>query len=280
MNTIDVFVYGFKSKGLPDSVNQLIKNQSGTNRISVTVYDQTNLNRNEKFDEVKYIHLQWDGMDSKFKHLRNNVLGSNSDYFLYVDGEVYLEKNWDMELVMGHGGRDIIISGNHDLDFDLSEYKFYTKYNNKKIETTTKTNWVKKELIFMSTNRFKSMPNISLLKHNGIEEIYSLFCALNDIEVYALSTAWYRSLGSIYDNDFIPFSPNSNYNMVVDTLRSIPNRLFTTPVDAIVLSNRIGYDFQKLSKLPFERNDIDYDPVMNLDSMSSERFHSPGKSMY
>ena len=132
----------------------------------------------------------------------------------------------------------------------------------------------------MSTGRFKSMPDISILKHNGIEEIYSLFCALNNIEVYALATDWYRVSGTIFDNDFIPFSPNSNYNSVIDTLKSIPNKLFPVPVDSGKLSNLVGYDFQRLSKLPFERNDIEYDPVMNLDSMASERFHGSGKSMY
>lgn len=280
MSTIDVLVYGFKSKGLPESVKKLIDNQSGTNEISVIVYDQTNLNRQEKFENIEYRHIQWDSMISKFKYLKDTVSNSSAEYFMYVDGEVYLEKNWDMELVMGHGGRDIVISGNHSLEFDFSDYKFYTKYNLHKIETTTMTNWIKKELMFMSTDRFKSMPNLSLLKHNGIEEIYSLFCALNNVRVYALASAWYQTHGSIYDNDFIPFSPNSNYNMVIDTLKSFPSRLFPIPVDVGVLSNLVGYDFQRLSKLPFERNDIEYDPVMNLDSMASERFHGSGKSMY
>ena len=280
MNTVEVFVYGFKSKGLPESVARLIENQSGTNNISITVYDQTNLNRYEKFAGTNYIHIHWDRMTSKFKYLSDQVSRSYSDYFMYIDGEVYLEKNWDMELVMGNGVRDIVISGNHALEFDMSDYKFYTKYSNHEIEKTTKTNWVKKELIFMSTDRFKSMPNLSLLKHNGIEEMYSLFCALNNVDIYALSTAWYKTSGSIYDNDFIPFSPNSNYNMVIDTLKSVPNRLFPTPVDVGILSNKVGFDFQKLSRLPFERNDIEYDPIMNIDLMASERFHGPGKSMY
>jgi hypothetical protein len=280
MTNIDVFVYGFKSKGLPESVKTLIENQSGTNNISITVYDQTNLNRHEKFIGTSYRHIQWDEMISKFKYLRDQVSSSSADYFMYVDGEVYLEKNWDIELTMGHGGRDIVISGNHALQFDSSEYKFYTKYDSYKIDTTTKTNWIKKELMFMSTGRFKSMPDISILKHNGIEEIYSLFCALNNVEVYAIATDWYRVSGSIFDNDFIPFSPNSNYNSVVDTLKSIPNKLFPVPVDSGKLSNLVGYDFQRLSKLPFERNDIEYNPVMNLDSMASERFHGSGKSMY
>jgi hypothetical protein len=280
MSTIDVFVYGFKSKGLPESVKTLIENQSGNNKVSVYVYDQTNLRRDDKFNNVAYIHLHWDEMVSKFKYLEERLYKSSADYFMYIDGEVYLEKNWDMELVLGHGGRDIVISGNHALEFDSSEHKFYTKYKTNKINTTTETNWVKKELVFMSTHRFKSMPSISLLKHNGIEEVYSLFCALNNVKVYALATDWYRAFGSIFDNDFIPFSPNSNYNMVIDTLKSIPNKLFPIPVEVSRLSNLVGYDFNMLSRLPFERNDIDYDPVMNLDSMSSERFHVPGKSMY
>ena len=126
MSTIQVFVYGFKSKGLSESVKTMLHNQSGQNEISVVVYDQTNLNRNEKFDGVEYNHLQWDGMVSKFKYLKDKLSSCNKDYFLYIDGEVFLERNWDLELVMGHGGRDIVISGNHAVEFDQSEYKFYT----------------------------------------------------------------------------------------------------------------------------------------------------------
>jgi hypothetical protein len=280
MSTVQVFVYGFKSKGLPESVKTILQNQSGQNDISVTVYDQTNLDRNEKFDGVEYIHLQWDEMISKFKYLKDKLSVCDKDYFLYIDGEVFLEKNWDLELVMGHGGRDIVISGNNAVEFDQSDYKFYTSYNHHEINTTTRTNWIDKNFIFMSTERFKSMPNLSLLKHYGIEEIYSLFCSLNNVEIYALATAWYRTNGSIFDNDFIPFSPTSNYNLVIQTLKSLPNRLFPIPVNVGVLSNLVGYDFQRLSPLPFERNDIEYDPVMNLDAMASERFHGSGKSMY
>ena len=56
MKKILVYFYGYKSKLLPQAVEQLIKNQSGQNDIHVVVYDQTNISRPEKFLGIEYNH--------------------------------------------------------------------------------------------------------------------------------------------------------------------------------------------------------------------------------
>ena len=204
----------------------------------------------------------------------------NSDYLLFIDGSVMFEKNWDMELVMGHGDQNIIISGNKKIIFDSSYYKFLPNYTKEDISTTTQTNWINKDFIFMSKETASLLPNPEKLKWDGIEELWSLFCVTYGIGIYAIATAWYNKISQPLSNyDYIPFSKVHNYNMIIDMFKSKPNSLSPTILDVQKLSDIHSYDFSQLSYMPFAHNDISYEPSMDIDDMDSERFHEVIKSI-
>jgi hypothetical protein len=197
---------------------------------------------------------------------------------LYVDGAKVFQGNWDMELVMGHGGRNVIMSGNHSILFNKDNYRFYSDYTLGDIDYTLRTNWIVKDFIFMSFDLFKSFPDISMIKYNGFEELYSLFAAHNNIEVNAIATAWVEDLEpKITEHDFIPFSVNHNYSVVIDCLKSVPGCLIPGAKELSIIN---GYEFSMLNYLPYQRNDIAYDPIMDIDSVGGERFHDVVKSLY
>jgi hypothetical protein len=272
MKTIFVHFWGYKSKELPEAVNALISNQSGQNKIVVSVYDQTNIAREEKFSSDFYQHVRWDRIESSYTFLNNSINSAETDYFMYVEGAVYFQPGWDLELVMGHAGRNVIISGNAGVHFQ-KESNFYPPYKSFESSTANITNWISHDFIFMDTNLFKMFPDISLLKYIGLEDVFSLYAAHLDIRVQSIPSAWCKRIdGGIFSIDYVPFSLKHNYNLVVDLYKEKQNVFFNDIFCVARLSNLVGFDFSTLSYLPYAHNDISYNPEMKIDNISAERF--------
>ena len=84
MPRILVHFYGYKSKELPHAVKSLLSNSSGQNDIDVVVFDQLNLERREKFENVEYNYIHWDNLKSRFSYLNDSKSKDGYDFFLYV----------------------------------------------------------------------------------------------------------------------------------------------------------------------------------------------------
>lgn len=273
MSSISVLFYGYKSKELPIAVQSLIENQSGENYIDVYVYDQTNLSRDEKFQNVRYNHIYWDNRQSPFVYLEDIVNNINTDFFLYINGAIKFERNWDMELVMGHGGRQVVISGNNNIIFNDNAYKFYPSYNKVATQTAMITNWISSDFIFMTSEMFKSFPKISKhLKYMGIEEVFSVYAFNKNIAVQCVATPWATRLDDeIFSHDYNPYSLKHGYNKVIDMFKA-NNVFFEGPTHIGGISSSIGFDLSRLNYLPFPHDDANYDPKMEMDSVGEERF--------
>ena len=272
MKTVFVHFWGYKSRELPEAVNSLISNQSGQNKIIVSVYDQVNVARPEKFNADIYEHVRWDRIKSPYEFLNRSLESVDTDFFMYVDGAVRFEPGWDLELVMGHGGRDVIISGNAGIKFH-EDYRFYPAYEKIHSDVANITNWISHDFIFMKTELFKKFPDISLLKYLGLEDVYSLYAAYIGTPIQSIPSAWMRRLDkSIFENDYIPFSIKHNYNLVIDAYKGKYNAFFSDLSSVARLSEIVKFDFSQLEYLPYSHNDITYDPEMEIDKMSAERF--------
>lgn len=272
MKSISVHFWGYKSKDLPEAVNNLISNQSGQNSIHVYVYDQTNLDRSDKFNVLSYTHVPWDSIKSPFTYLNYSLTNNKTDYFMYVEGAKFFEKNWDLELVMSHNDQNVVISGNNAIKFE-NEYKFYPLYKKIKTDRALITNWIDQEFIFMSTKLFKDFPDISSLKYLGASDIYSLYCAYRKIPIQCIASAWIRDTDdSLLKSDYIPFSIKHKYNTVIDIYKKNKNIYFQDLACSELLESLIGFDFSKLSYLPYIQDDVDYSLEMAIDSVGEERF--------
>lgn len=272
MKTIFVHFWGYRSKNLPEAVNDLIKNQSGTNKVIVSVYDKTNINRKEKFFSNFYKHISWDTLESQYYYLDLSLRTSNTDFFMYVNGAIKFEKNWDIELVMSSCDKDVIISGNTDINFN-DEYKFYPSYEKCNISNAKVVHWINQDFVFMNSLMFKDFPSLSTLKYRGLEDVYSLYAAYKGIPVQCIPTNWCSRIdSSIFEADYVPFSVSHNYSQVIDIYNGVKNMFFDDLECVKILSNLIKYDLYKLKNTPFSVNDIFYSQSMDIDGLGSERF--------
>jgi hypothetical protein len=277
MAKILVHFYGYKSKLMPEAVEQLVYNQSGQNTIDIVVYDQTNVARPEKFSDYAYHHIHWDSLISRFSYINVSKSIDDYDFFMYVDGAKMFEKNWDIELVMGSANGKVVISGSNSIVFDKENYRFYPEYTKVKTNLSVETGWVVKDFFFVSFDLFRALPDVSIFKYHGAEEFYSMFLANNRIPVIAISSLWVIDKEpSISERDFVPFSIYHNYDKVINCFKKRSGLV----AGASQLSRITGYDFSMLSYFPYQINDVEYNPMMNLDLMSEKRFHDTQKSLY
>jgi hypothetical protein len=277
MKKILVYFYGYKSKLLPEAVEQLIKNQSFQNDVHIVVYDQTNLSRKEKFNNVKYNHLHWDSLISRFEYMNLFKNTKVFDFFMYIDGAKMFGKNWDLELLKYQDKKNIILSGNHEIVFNKNNYKFYPEYNKIKIMETTKNNWFVKDFFFIQFDLFKSFPDISIFKYYGVEEYISMYAAYNDISIVALPTNYIVDQEpDIKENDFVPFSLYHNYSKIIDCFKSKNGSM----PGVKELMSLVDYDFYRLEYFPYNTNDVEYTFFSNLDNISQEKFHIVQKEIY
>ncbi len=262
---------------MPEAVEQLVLNQSGQNIIDVIVYDQTNVSRPEKFNNKEYHHIHWDSLLSRFSYINISKSKNNYDFFMYVDGAKMFEKDWDLELVMGSQGRQVVLSGSNQIIFNKENYRFYPTYSKEKIKLATETGWLVKDFFFIPFELFKALPDTSIFKYHGMEEFYSMFLASKGIQIVAIPSVWVEDLEpDILEKDFLPFSIYHNYSKVIDSFKKRPGSILG--VDE--LSRVTGYKFSVLEYFPYPINDVGYNLKMNLDLMSERRFHETQKSLY
>jgi|694.fasta_scaffold00090_48 hypothetical protein len=277
MKKILVYFYGYKSKLLPQAVEQLIKNQSGQNDIHVVVYDQTNISRPEKFLGIEYNHIYWDRLISRFKCFYLLKKRKDFDFFMYVDGAKMFEKDWDAELLRYQDESDIILSGNHDIVFNKNNYKFYPDWNKTSIAMATKNNWFVKDFFFMKFSLFELFPDISIFKYYGVEEYVSMYAAHKGISIVALPTNFVIDQEPrIEENDFVPFSLYHNYSKVIDSFKSKDESM----PGVKELMDLVDYDFRSLEYFPYNTNDVEYTFFSNLDKISEQRFHVVQNEVY
>jgi hypothetical protein len=270
MKTIFVHIWGYKSRSLADAVDTLISNQSGENQITVSVHDQTNLTRKDKFP-CRYSHVPWDTMESPYKLLEKSIANVNEDFFMYVNGAISFEENWDTKLLEQYNDK-VIISGNHGIDF-YSEYKFRPAYSKRPIDNVEVTNWITNDFIFAKTSTFRKAPSISGLKYFGLEDIYSIYAAQNGVSIFAMPTSFCKRLDvEVQDFDYVPFSLNHGYKKVIDTYHG-ENAFFLNAREGVYkLSELLNFEFYKLYKMPFETDDVSYNVKMDYDVKSVEKF--------
>lgn len=280
MKKVIVFFYSYKSKELKKCIDSLLMNHSKNTELEIHVYDRNNMNRSRQFYEIPYNHIVWDSTESNFT-FRDDFINSNSaDYILVLDGAKTFIKDWD-EVLINNLNNNEIISGNHSIEFKNDFHKFFITYKKDIVKEKTLTKWIDPSFIFTTFEIFKNLPSLSKLKYHGQEEVLSAYCFANNIKIYSMDTDFLIELdNAIYKQDYIPFSLNHNYNLVIDMFKGKENVFFKTPLNIKDFEKFLGYAVSKLSYHPFPENDIEYSTQTSIDDLEGERFFGGINSIY
>lgn len=278
MSDIGVVIYAYKSKTVKNVINNLIKNQSGKNNITVLLFDQHPLDREENFVNefpVDYVHVFWDHQNSpiKRKYLRAKLI--NSDYLMFISDQVLLYENWDSDLV-SYTKSNMIISGEGITKLQNKNLFYFDKIK-EPTEDFTLSNFIDRKFIFTTTKTFLDLHIPFYLKYHGEEEHLSLDCFTKNIPIYSVPTNFYSLTGiNTIEELYVPFSLNHNYNELLELLKSGKNKFATMSNRQISVKDFWEYhnfNIDNIHYLPFTKNDVSYEPNnLNFNKVDARRF--------
>jgi len=287
MNDIDIIIYSYKGKLVKDVVSSLMTNSTGKRNINIILLDQHPINRAKTFYEftnLYYNHVFWDLQVSPLFYKKDMLSRSKSKYVMILGDNVLLNKDWDDELVGFVENNNTVISGNKNIKISQDSIFYLTK-NFSESDNFSITNFIDRDLVFFDRNKLYNFDYPSYLKYNGEEEVLSLDIFTSGNSIYCSPSNIFTKVGvSTIEDLYVPFSINHNYNEAVDLLVHGSNSF-------IDLSNKIrstsefcnfhGIDVSKINKLPFQTNDVSYDPAdMNFNSVDARRFVARTKAIH
>ena len=265
-SSIDVMIYSYKNKRLKDNVLSIINN-SKTNNFKISIIDQNPVDRSSVFDKIENIYLyknvSWDSIKSPTGYKSMHIHESESDYVLLISGDVELKDSWDIDLINLINDRDIVISGQGNLRIYHKDLFFLGK---EVVESGTMslTNFIDSNFIFAKKSTLSKINYPKDIKYFGENEIVSYSLYSCGIDIYSLPTNFYNDLKiRPLENLYTTMSLEHNYNVVIDIFSSgvnpyVPHINVKRAATGFLDFHNI--DLSKLKKLPFQKNDVEYDP--------------------
>lgn len=286
MNSIDVFIYSYKNKRIKEIVDSILNNSNKNNKIKIWLIDQNPIDRKNIFKEyssVNYTHIFWDWQISPCKYKYDAIKFSNSNYMMLVGDSVLFNKGWDDLFIDFVQKNDCVISGNKKINIKRKNLFFIEK----QLENTDNfvlSNFINRDFIFSKKEIFKKINYPYYLKYNGEEELVSIDLYTNNIDTYAAPTDCCMNIDSIFENYYIPFSVNHNYNELINILHFNKNKYisFSNRLKSIKdFSTFHNFDFTSLKQLPFLTNDVDYNPEeLNFNKVDARKFVARTKAIH
>lgn len=250
-NQIEVFLYSYRNKNLPDVVSNIYKTLD-TASISVTVLDQNNIKRDLQFTDypnLYYKYLTWDSIQSPCEFKRKFIEGATAEFVLILSDDTVLTPGWDARLVNFCLEKDCIISGHTIANLfqkDLFSIGNDPIWDNK----FALSQYIDRNLIFGRTKLLQTVMYPGELKYNGEQEVYSINLLAAGIDIYAAPSEIYLDLEErTIENLYVPFSKDHNYGRLWGYLNNEVSNRF-------VDYHKI--DISKIKPLPDYNNDVEY----------------------
>ena len=246
-NTIGVCLYGYQSKNIIDSLNNLLKKSSGNNKLLVNIIDQNNIERSRKISneythiKIKYNFIKWDSIISPI-FLKNKIFKSlNVDYYLEIGDGIFLNDNWDEYLIKNIKDNEVL-SGNKSISV-IKKNLFQLDKRYQDGDSLSNSIMIDRDFIFSKYSTYNSIEKPIYLKYNGEEESMSIDLLEKEIVLKCLFTGFYSNFcKDLSLEQYVPFSLNHGYNLFIEKYREKIKKYY-------------GLD---LLSLPFNTDDVLY----------------------
>jgi hypothetical protein len=283
MNSIGIGIYSYKGKKIFDVIDNLLKNKNENTIITINLKDQHPMDRSEQFKSIikkyknvngSYHHVFWDWITSPITHKQEILRITKNEYYLFLSDNILLSKNWDLELINFINNKNIILSGNKNIKL-INKNLFYIDKIENDIDIFTKTQYINRDFIFGRTSIIKTIDLPKYIKYDGEEETLSIKYFISGFDIYAVPTNLYSyCCETSIKNIYTPFQTGHNYNEVVSLMKNGHNLFESYDINKIKeFWQYHNFNINKIKKIPFETNDVDYDPnSAKYDKIDGRRF--------
>jgi len=274
-SSIKIILYSYKNKGL----KKIIENILHTSRLnfSVHIIDQNPINREEMFlghYNVSYQYVKWDDQSGESFYRNFGINNSKDKYCLIMSDDVMLSDGWDYELISFVGNEDKVVSGTGLRSVKQKDiFGIYSE--SESLDAFSLSKYIDRNFIFAKTDILKSIRYPTEVKYRGQEELLSIELFRLGIDVFSAPSKTYKDLGvRTLETLYAAFSLEHNYNTFIDLIHEESEEVS----DQYLYSTKDFLKFHsiesdKLYKLPFQTNDVGYDPKsLAMLSMDGRRF--------
>lgn len=264
MTSLLIFVYSYKNKNLQAIIDNIYDTTAGD--FSVAIADQNPIDRGHVFKSYKnmtYRHVYWDFLYGPLQFKQEYTMNKDYDHYAIISDDVVFDKNWNVRVLDFIADRDkIIVSGNALTKISQEDYFYLTAERQPSLGFEL-ANYIDRNFIFYSHKILEDVRFPNFLKYNGEEEYTSLKAYCLGYDIFCAPESLYRdnSLRTM-DNLYVPFSKNHGYNKFLRDFKAGNitdlHRKQDRSVDSFC--NFHGIDRDKIYLLPFNDDDVAYDP--------------------
>lgn len=285
MNSVFVTIYNYKSSNLVDCVRSVIENASPNVQILGIVYDQHPLIRKDKlkdFSQFEYEHVFWDHQYTPINYKKKEALSRGRDYFISMSADITLSKDWDIPLINFIKHRnDVIVSGRGQCSVRPHD-KYFIRGNwdiSSGSQDFSLSNYIDRNFICATRDGIRKLEFPIWMKYLGEEEMMSIDAFIKGVAIYSAPPLVYednydRNLENLYS----PFSIEHQYNSFIDYIN---DESIEEHGKILEFFDFHGIDHTKIKKLPYEIDDVLYDPnTLKIVSLGGERFIDSVKAIY
>lgn len=282
---IAIIVVAYKDKNILDFVTN-IKN-STKSRNMLYIMDQHPLDRELEISGIpgcSYRHVIWDSIDGPATHRARKIhdLASTAEYMCIVSPDITLKDGWDLELIDRLDRGQTVLSGSGKISVALDSL-FSIKPTYSQSDDYSTTQFIDKNFIFLKSSAFADIVVPDFLKYYGENEYLSLALMSAGYSIVSVPSDTYtdsqvRSVETTYHT----FSAEHNYNTVVDLLAGTSLKKYRISYSALCSFLEFhGLDMAPIKRLPYQTNDVEYDPyAIAMHDVDARRFIAGTKAVY
>lgn len=271
----EIILYSYRNRGL----KKIIENILGTSRssLSIRIIDQNPIHRQEMFlnyYNVSYQHVDWNNQSGESFYRNFGINNSKAKYCLIMSDDVLLSDGWDYELINFVGNDAKVVSGTGLRSVKQKDiFGIYSE--SESLDAFSMSKYIDRNFIFAKTDTLKSIRYPTEVKYRGQEELLSIELFRLGIDIFSAPSWAYRDLGVRTLETLYPaFSLEHNYNTFIDLIHKEPEEAsdrYKYSIKDFLKFHSIESD--KLYRLPFQNNDVEYDPnSLAMISMDGRRF--------
>jgi hypothetical protein len=263
---IQALIFSYQNKNLKLAVDQLIKNTK--NDIFITIFDKHNIDRSYVFNtqdykkSIEYRHISWDEIIGPAEYKSNWVNRNTSEHVLFFSDDTLVSKNWDEKLLYFLKDKEALVSGKGSLKLKRANPFFFQQHRSVSSDFTL-SNFIDRNFIFGKTKILKNIYPKEI-KYCGEEEFLSLNLFNNKIEIFSGPSNLYEDLGlRTIENNYTTFSIEHNYNLLIEKYLEASQEFLDLH----------GIDRNNLNKLPYNSNDVLYNPgLLRYGDLDARKF--------
>lgn len=283
--TISIILVGYKDKNLYSAAVHLKEVTLSDNFIHV--FDQHPVMHSKEFSEIANCHYEhglWDDMYGPAYRRATKVFDTSgqADYVCIISPDVELRHGWDLELISRIKDSKIVFSGSGAVSVKQKDlFSIGVEYSS--ADSYSLTQIVDRNFIFATTDAFSQVVMPDFLKYSGENEYLSLAFLSAGYSIMSVPSQMYSdSKERSVENTYHTFSLEHNYNTVIDLLKGKDIHRYKITTDG--LNEFLGFhqiDVSKIHHLPYNSNDVLYDPYdLQMHKIDARRFITGTKAIY